>query len=178
MKKIFIGLFFILLDFNLRYPAGTENTYYIIGLLPSFIGFILIALGLKKLADRNRFFAMGVHAAWVMTGVTLINYVLNATGLAFRVLSVSLLLGVIAVVGTVALPFVIIRGAKEEEIRTNTSWSTRQMMRFWTFYAAFVVLQNIMAFVPVAQVYMFVMLGTYVAVGGLLVAFGKVKNIA
>ena len=64
MKKIFIGLFFILLDFNLRYPAGTENTYYIIGLLPSFIGFILIALGLKKLADRNRFFAMGVHAAY------------------------------------------------------------------------------------------------------------------
>lgn len=178
MKKIFIGLFFILLDFNLRYPTGTENTYYIIGLLPSFIGFILIALGLKKLAGRNRFFAMGVNAAWLMTGVTLVNYVLNATGLAFRVLSLSLILGVVAVVGTVALPFVIIRGAKEEEIRTNTSWNTRQMMRFWTFYAAFVVLQNIMAFMPVAQVYMFVMLGTYVAVGGLLVAFGKVKNIA
>lgn len=178
MKKIFIGLFFILLDFNLRFPAGTENTYYIIGLLPSFIGFILIALGLKKLAGRNRFFAMGVNAAWVLTGVTFVNYVLNATALAFSVLYLSLLLGVLAVVGTVALPFIIIRGAKEEEIRTNTSWNTRQMMRFWTFYAAFVVMQNILAFMPIPQLYMFVMLGTYIAVGGMLVAFGKVKNIA
>lgn len=178
MKKIFIGLFFMLLDFNLRFPTGTGNTYYIIGLLPSFVGCALIAIGLKGLAGRNRFFAMGVNAAWVMTGVTLLNYILNATALAFRVLNLALFLGVIVVIGTVALPFIIIRGAKEEEVKTGVSWNTRQMMRFWTFYATFVVLQNIMVFMPAAQVYMFIMLGTYVAVGGLLIAFGKVKNMA
>lgn len=178
MKKIFIGLFFVLLDFNLRFPTTAGNTYYVIGLLPSFIGCILIGLGLKSLSDRNQYFAMAAKAAWVMTALTLLNYILNATALSFRVLNLALFLGVAIVIGTVGLPFMIIRGAKEEEIKTGISWNTRQMMRFWTFYAVFVVFQNIMAFMPVAQVYMFVMLGTYVAVGGLLVAFGKVKNIA
>lgn len=178
MKKIFIGLFFVLLDFNLRYPTGTENVFYVIGLLPSFIGCFLIALGLKGLSERNRYFALGQKAAWVMTVLTFINYVLNATSMAFSVIQIALFLSVAIVIGTVGLPFIIIRGAKEEEVKTGTFWNTKQMMKFWTFYAIFVVLQNVMVFVPAAQVYMLVMIGTYVAVGGLLVAFGKVKNIA
>lgn len=176
MGKIFIGLFFILLDLNVKMPSAYEGMYYVIGLLPSFVGYLLIALGLRQFSGRNKFFDLSEKASWLMFILTLLSYGLNATGFVYSVMTLSFVLGLVIVVGTILVPFMIIKGGQEEERKTGVFWNTRMMLNFWIFYTIFTVLQNVVVFVPSAQLYFLVMIGLLIAVVGLIFAFGKVRN--
>ena len=51
MRNIFVGLLFIFLDFNLDF--GTTR----VGLIPDFIGYIMVFQGLKELIFLSEHFA-------------------------------------------------------------------------------------------------------------------------
>lgn len=176
MGKIFIGMFFILLDLNVKVPSAYEGMYYIIGLLPSFVGYLLIALGLKQFSGRNKFFDISGKVSWIMFALTLLSYGLNATGFVYSAMMLSFILGLLIVAGTILVPFIIIKGAQAEERKTGVFWNTRMMLNFWLFYTIFTVLQNVIVFVPSTQLYFLVTIGLLVTVIGLIFAFGKVRN--
>src|SRR5574344_1033321 len=50
MTKIFVGFLFAFLNFNLHMGSGT------LGLIPDFVGYLLLLLGVKELAGESDYF--------------------------------------------------------------------------------------------------------------------------
>ena len=95
MNNIFIGFIFVFLDFNL--DLGSSR----IGLIPDFIGYVLIYQGLKELSGQSRRFsnaalirspsAMAVYTAACCTALDLLRqYRTSLPQLTYRSLSGSL----------------------------------------------------------------------------------------
>ena len=152
MYKVFIGMFFILLDFNVRFAQT-----HVFSLLPSFVGYLLIAFGLKSVADKNVYFDMGRRLSWVMFVLTLISYISNAAALSYMFQMPALVLSIMVVLGTIVDTYLIVRGCSDEEYETGISWNAGKLTKFWMFYAVFTLLQNaVLLLIPVAEVYMIV----------------------
>lgn len=75
MKKIFIGLIFVLFDFTL-----TLNGFGV-GLLPDFVGYILLVLGFRELAALSVKFQRAKPFAILMVVYSVIDYVMKLLGL-------------------------------------------------------------------------------------------------
>ena len=57
MQKVFIGILLILLDFHLEFSTGH------LGLIPDFIGYFVLLLGLRQLAEDGPSFKRAIPAA-------------------------------------------------------------------------------------------------------------------
>lgn len=172
MYKVFIGMFFILLDFNVRFAQT-----HVFSLLPSFVGYLLIAFGLKSVADKNVYFDMGRRLSWVMFVLTLISYISNAAALSYMFQMPALVLSIMVVLGTIVDTYLIVRGCSDEEYETGISWNAGKLTKFWMFYAVFTLLQNaVLLLIPVAEVYMIVAVVLLVTVVGLLYSFFQIRK--
>lgn len=78
MKQIFWGAFFILLDFNLITDGGA------IGLLPDFVGYLLLIFGLSRMERKEVFLqsqlAMSKKMAVILSIMTLYDYIQSIFG--------------------------------------------------------------------------------------------------
>lgn len=68
MNRLFWGLFFILLDWDLALGSAVFE------LLPDFIGFFLIMKGMQRLSGESRYFSRGQHLAFGLFLASLIFY--------------------------------------------------------------------------------------------------------
>ena len=131
MKKLFWGVFFIYLHFNLNLNGHRLN------LLPDFVGFILLTLGAGEMAEesaafkRSRPFAVGlaVYAALSWTAALLS---VTAEG---RLPVVTELLGLAAMLLTLYVGWLLSRGVLEVETRRETDWGGKTLLSRWKLLA-------------------------------------------
>ena len=125
MKKIFAGLIFIL--FNVHVTLGG----YMIGLLPDFVGYLLVAAGLKEVWQEEGVFENLVPLALELTGVIYLIRLLPMT----RREGLLAVLDVLATLCFLVMVYKIVGGVKALEKKHLCTLSTRRLMPLAIGYA-------------------------------------------
>ena len=99
MKKIFIGLIFIMLELNIG-----------INLLPDFVGYILIWLGCADLAADSSKLTAARPLALIMTAATAVLYVMNLLGLTDGLGTMGIVIELVLVLGSLLMVFTLGKG--------------------------------------------------------------------
>lgn len=129
MKKLFWGLFFVFLNFNLSVNRHTLN------LLPPFVGYYLLYQGAKELDGESSLFqsvrpfavGMGVYTAVLWLG--------NLLGISGSSGMIGALLGLLAVLVGLYICWVLIRAIRDMEERRNADLNSDAMRRAWIVLA-------------------------------------------
>ena len=98
--KLFLGLIFILLDFEIKHGAA------VIGLVPDFVGYFLIMKGLEKRDDPWR------HGAFGLMLVSIVLFVADLTGPGTGMRFVFWCVEFLAGIGALMMIHRVVRGHK------------------------------------------------------------------
>ena len=131
MKKLFWGMFFIYLHFNLNMNGHRLN------LLPDFVGFILLVLAASALEGESAFFkrarpfsvGLAVYAALSWVGALL---AVTAEG---WLSGAAELLSLAAMLVTLYVGWLLSRGVLETETRRETDWGGKTLLSRWKLLA-------------------------------------------
>ncbi len=131
VNNIFYGLLFVFLD--LEVPFGNWK----VGLIPDFIGYILIFAGLAELAaGKDRFSRMRPPAA-AMAVYTGILYGIDLLGFSYYFDPiVPFALGLVSALGALYISYNIVRGVKDLEASLEQSLGSRPLFTVWIVLAA------------------------------------------
>ncbi|BBF44707.1 hypothetical protein lbkm_3441 [Lachnospiraceae bacterium KM106-2] len=127
MKKIFIGLFFILFEYTFSINKLE------IGLVPDFVGYILIFMGLGELENESTYFKKLKGVVIGMVGYSSILYILTL----FRLIQDKqniwevLLLGLIVAVAELYILYEIIMGLQELEQVKQRDFQVISLKSIW-----------------------------------------------
>ncbi len=121
MLKVFIG--YLLISFQMTAPFGFD-------LLPDFVGYFLIFLGLFSLRSRSRWFAVGAPVALVMTFVSMIS---PAQQLFHFPMSVAAVNGVfdLMLAASILILLTIILGVTDVETTEYVQLGSTQLKIIW-----------------------------------------------
>ena len=126
MIYLFIGFFFIFIDWQISLGVGTLDV------CPNLIGYALILIGAKGLREESRRFDRVHITAWCLLGVSALQLVLSLLG----ILSEGIISAVISVAVTIAFLYLtreISSGAKEMEARRNRPIGAGKLETAWGF---------------------------------------------
>lgn len=146
MGKMFWGFFFAILDFNI-----TINQTASIGLLPSFIGYILIIMSLNELDSYSDRFSRVKPIAIAVCIVSAIQYALNSFGIYVQLGIVGAVIDIVMAVLTLYIPYAIICGIKDIEIKFAKDLNSQNLMTFWKIILVSCIIVNVfvlLAYVP------------------------------
>ncbi len=130
MKKIFIGMIFIFLDFELKF--GTAS----IDLIPDFIGYILMFNGLDELLTESPRFSKARSLAIGMSIYSAVVFVLDMfSGYGEIMGYAAILLGAIATAVSLFISYNIICGLADIERTRNADLKSKQLKTAWTVFA-------------------------------------------
>jgi hypothetical protein len=131
VKKIFIGLLLVFLDFNLN--LGNAQ----IGLIPDFIGYIVMGNGLIEMAAESQEFSkVRAHAA-AMAGYTGILYVLDLTGISVSLGYLAYLLAIASTLVSLYISWHVVAGVREMEEKYGAFLNGDSLKSAWTILAVF-----------------------------------------
>ena len=145
MKKLFLGMVFILLDISVT--AGPAK----IGLLPDFAGCILMLKGLEEMKDRSG--RLQKARFWVILTAVLsgIGYILDLFSLPvqweFRVWLLDV--GVTAL--GIAVHYLIVRGIEELEHREGRQLQALRLKSYWLYWAVLDGICQLCSWIPVVN---------------------------
>lgn len=128
MKKIFAGLIFIL--FNVHVTLGG----YMIGLLPDFVGYLLVAAGLKEVWQEEGVFENLVPLALELAVFTGVVYLIRLLPMTRRE-GLLAVLGVLTTLCFLVMVYKIVGGVKALEKKHLCTLSTRRLMPLAIGYA-------------------------------------------
>ena len=169
MKKIFIGFLLIFLDFNLN--LGNSQ----IGLIPDFIGYIVMLNGLTEMADESAYFTKVKPYTTAMAIYTCILYIINALGVSMALGIFAYILGILSTIISLYISYQIIRGIQEMEDQYNVFLNGTTLKTTWQFLAVFSLVVYITLIIPFVAIISLI-IGFIVAIC-FLVAFSKSKNL-
>lgn len=164
MNKIFIGLLFIFFDFNFEFGAS------VIDIIPDFIGYIIIYMGVKELADESQIFKRAQTVAFIMCIYSIAEVWCNLLG--FR--SVFYFTTIIGMAGYLYLTYLIADGVMNLEGIYGTDLSGTRLKQAWKYLALFSVLTYLTFISPVLAT-IFLVISFIVAIV-YLVRFNDSKN--
>ena len=142
MNYIFWGFFFIILDFNIT------SGYTIIGLLPTFVGYILLLKGLRIIEKLSPRFAKVQSLTIVMAVYTGILYLGNLMGMSGQMYGLSLLLVLASIIVGLYIQFNIAMGIKDIEMTHSVILNADTLILLWKFVALGTALSYIGLFIP------------------------------
>ena len=125
MKKLFWGFFFIYLNFNLNFNQHSLNV------LPDFVGYILLLQGARILEDESEFFSQARPFATGMTIYSAILWIGALLGVASEANWITQILGIISVIVSLYVSWLLIRGVQELEERHMSDLNGGKLMRLW-----------------------------------------------
>jgi hypothetical protein len=170
MRKIFIGMIFVFLDFNI--DIGTSR----IGLIPDFIGYLFIIQGLAELSDKSRRFSAARPFAVFMAVYTAAIYVCNLLGLVVSMgVLPSLLLGAVTIFVSLYVSYQIVMGIKETETTEARFLNADALYRSWRLYVFFSVVSLALVLIPVLA--LICIIACFAAGIYFLVCFNRSKNL-
>lgn len=146
MKKIFLGLLFI--SFN--YAINIHNMS--VGLIPDFIGYLLMLFGTKELISESENFSKVRPALMGMLVFSVIIYLLNLAGIIGTSNEVlAMLINIIAVIGSLYSSYMITCGVADMETNLNIKLAADKLMYKWKIKAMFLILGYLVIFIPIAS---------------------------
>lgn len=125
MSNIFTGLLFIMLDFNLNIGETIH-----IGLIPDFIGYIILVKGLKELQSESENFRNLIpfaNKAKVFAIIVYVYDIVPKSGLDI----VTLALGLAMLFCNAYVSYNLIAGVKDLEIMYNCDMFSSKLMLYW-----------------------------------------------
>ncbi len=125
MKKLFWGLFFIFLNFNLSLNQHTLN------ILPPFVGYYLLYQGSRELEGESSLF-QGICPFAVGMGIyTAILWVGDLLGVTSGSSVIGVLLGLLATVVGLYICWALIQAVQDVEIHRGAELNSAAMRRAW-----------------------------------------------
>lgn len=147
MKKIFIGFLFIFLNFSVTIN-GTS-----ISILPDFIGYIFLYLGIKELLSYSPHFVKAKVWALILavyyTAVYSLNLfgVINSNGFLAYILFA---LNIVGLIGEIYMAYHIIQGVDDlESSCENTDFNYLSLYKYWKLMIVFEVLSVLCVMIPI-----------------------------
>ncbi len=168
MRKIFIGFLLIFLDFNLTFGNCT------LGLLPDFVGYILLMRGLDELVSENPRFKKIRPWALGMAIYTGILYAADIFGLSTNAEIIAFILGLASIVISLYISYNITAAVQEMETAYMRDLNAKPLMSAWTVLAVLDILTYALLLIPVLN--LFCIIGAVVAGIVFLVQFNRTKN--
>ncbi|MGB4660769.1 MAG: hypothetical protein WBI07_16480 [Mobilitalea sp.] len=168
MKNIFIGFILIFLDFSLN--LGNSK----IGLIPDFIGYIIMIKGLEEMAEESNFFIKIKPFVAGMAIYSGILYFMDLIGASVSLGTLTYLLAFMSIVVSLYISYHIVMGVIEMEGTYQTFLNGNSLKSTWQLLAIFNVLSLVSLLIPVAAI--FFILASFVVAVCFLVAFSNSKN--
>lgn len=169
MRNIFIGLLLIFLDFNLN--LGSSQ----IGLIPDFLGYIVMLNGLSEMAQESPLFMKVKPHATGMAVYTGVLYVLDLVGFSSSAGVFSYLLAAASVVVSLYISYNIVMGVKETEGRYGAGLNGDSLKSAWKLLAVFSAVTFVFILIPALAIVCIII--SFIAAIYFLVAFNKSKNL-
>ena len=162
------GFLFIFLDFSLN--LGNSK----IGLIPDFIGYIIMIKGLEEMAEESNFF---IKIKPYVTGMAIYSgflYFMDLFGASVSLGIMTYLFTLTSIVVSLYISYNIVMGVIEMEGTYHTFLNGNTLKSTWQFLAIFNVLSFVSLLILVAAI--FFILATFVVAICFLVAFSNSKN--
>lgn len=169
MKNIFIGFLLIFLDFNLN--LGNSQ----IGLIPDFIGYIVMINGLMEMSGESPLFLKVKPYATGMAVYTGILYLMDLLAISASLGALSVILGIASTIISLYISYNIVMGVKEIEEKYHTLFNGDSLKSSWTLLAVFNFVVYISLLIPALAVICIIV--TFIVAICFLVAFSKSKNL-
>ncbi len=106
MNNIMIGFIFVFLDFNLTF--GNSK----IGLIPDFIGYMVMAKGLIQMAEESLLFMKAKPYATGMAVYTGVLYFMDLSGISVLLGALSYILAIVSTIISLYISYNIVMGVK------------------------------------------------------------------
>lgn len=145
MKKIFWGLLFIFFNYSIN--ISNMN----LGLIPDFIGYLLMLSGTKELISESEYFSKIRPVLIGMTILSLIFYVFDLFGMGMTNSGLVLLINIIAVAGSLYSSYMITCGVVDMEKSQHLELAADKLMYKWKVKAMFLILGYLVIFIPIAS---------------------------
>ena len=168
MRNIFIGFLFVFLDFNLT--LGTSQ----IGLIPDFVGYILVFQGLAELENMSLRFTKARPFSLGMAVYTGLLYVLAVLGIGTNDI-LSFVLGLISTLISLYISYNIVMGIKEIEASSGRFLNAQGLYSSWTLLAILSLIVYLLFIIPILNV-LCIVAGLITGIV-FLVSFNKTKNL-
>lgn len=136
MQLVFLGFLFVFLDFNLKLGAAA------IGLVPDFVGYILMAKGLTELARFNQDFEKVKPLAVGMAVYTGVLYALDLMSLSIEWAVATYFMGLASVAISLVISSQIVTGILALEAERYWNLEGQKLKSAWTYMA---ILQGVSA---------------------------------
>ncbi|NLK73333.1 MAG: hypothetical protein GX285_09975 [Clostridiales bacterium] len=169
MRNIFIGFLLIFLDFNLN--IGSSQ----IGLIPDFVGYIVMIKGLVEMAMESGQFIKVKPFASGMAVYTGILYVMDLFGISASLGALSYILGIASVIISLYISYSIVMGVREIEEKYSIFMNGDSLYSAWKILAILNILTFVLIIIPALAI--ICIIATFVIAILFLVAFNKSKNL-
>lgn len=169
MQNIFLGMLFVFLDININLGDAT------IGLMPDFVGYILMIRGLEEMTLESPLFERARPWAVAMAVYTGVLYAMDFLALSVQLQFLSWALGLAALVISLIISRWILLGIQETEAKRRFDLQAGQLETLWKPLAIVQLVSYVFAWFP--------LIGGICALAALvmgicyLVAFNKAKNL-
>ena len=169
MSNIFIGLILVFLDFNLNLGNST------IGLIPDFIGYIIMIKGLEEMAPESVLFIKVKPFATGMAIYSVVLYIMDLLGISMSLGALIYLLAIISTAISLYISYNIVMGVIDMEEKYNTALNGDTLKSTWKLCAIFNVLSFVSLLIPLVAIVSIIV--TLIVSIYFLVVFSKSKNL-
>lgn len=164
ISNIFIGMLLVFLNFNINIGASQ------IGLIPDFVGYIIMRKGLTELFSWSDKFPRVVPYVTGMAVYSGICYALAIFGV-----SISLILGLFSTVVSLYISYSIIMGIKDIELSKAQDLHSERLYSTWKLLALFSLVTYALLFIPGLSI--IVMIAAFIIGVYYLIVFNETKNL-
>ena len=168
MRNIFIGFLFVFLDFNLT--LGTSQ----IGLIPDFVGYILVFHGLAEHESMSPRFVKSRPVALGMAVFAGLLYIMELFGIVTNDI-LSFVLGLTSTLISLYISYNIVMGIKEFEASSGRFLNAQGLYSSWTLLAILSLIVYLLFIIPILNV-LCIVAGLITGIV-FLVSFNKTKNL-
>lgn len=146
MKNIFTGFILIFLDFNLN--IGNSQ----IGLIPDFVGYIVMIKGLVEMAGGSPIFMEAKPYATGMAVYTGILYLVDIVGVSVSLGVLSYIFAIVSTIISLYISHKIIMGVTDMETTYNTNLNGDSLKSTWTVLAVSNIFTFVLLLIPTLAV--------------------------
>ncbi|NLL00695.1 MAG: hypothetical protein GX271_08565 [Clostridiales bacterium] len=171
MRNILIGFILIFLDFNLKLGNST------IGLIPDFIGYIVMIRGLEEMIEESTLF---MKIKPVVVGMAVYSGVLYFFDLVGISTSLGVLIYVLALTSTaisLSISYNIVMGVIDMEGKYNILLNGDSLKFTWTIMLVLNIICFVLSLIPPTAIGIICIIATLVVSICFLVAFNNSKNL-
>lgn len=130
MLLITIGLAIVMLDIAL----APENTAMIIELLPDFLGYALVLIGIRRGTNHGRAFRRAMLISLCGAVISTVLYIMKAAGFATGAAMTTLLLEIFELILMAVLLFMVVRSIRELELDLEQDLKGKPLFCLWLCY--------------------------------------------